>query len=487
MKHLIATTLVILSFLQVSAQTDFERFKRAQQSAYSNYAQKRQADFANYRDSINRAYADFLKQAWEDFPSKEKQPLFTKPIQVPPIAKPETPKPRPMQVLPDKSKVPERPQPEQPILPKPQPQSEIPQPTNNYIQARFLGTNIRLQQQAFAPPHLADVSDQSVARYWLALSELPLLKGCDDINRIKTELLLNDWGMYLLIEMFFSTYFPRGTKAEKAVFTVFMLNQLGYKAKVGRINGRLYAMIAFRNEVTNTIFITNSEGVKYTILNNTIPSPVGTCPVDYPDARNYLDLSMPHSPRLTRDVATRQFKDGTALTYNSNLTALYRDYPCMEFTRYAEAAMDEILLASIRQRIEPQLRDKSQEDAVNLLLNFVQNDFEYKTDDEQFGHEKFFFPEETIASAYSDCEDRSILFSQLVRNLLGMKVVLLYYKGVHLATAIHFDNPATSGDYVMFDGGKYIICDPTYQNATLGMSMPALRDTPVNILPLNNE
>jgi hypothetical protein len=213
---------------------------------------------------------------------------------------------------------------------------------------------------------------------------------------------------------------------------------------------------------------------------------VSSCPADYPDARNYLDLSVTQSPRLAKDVVTKQFKDGTSLAYNRNLLPFYQDYPHMEFAHYAEAAMDEVLLASIRQRIEPQLNGKSQEEAVNLLLRFVQTDFDYKTDGEQFGHEKYFFPEETIASRYSDCEDRAILFVQLVRRLLGMKAVLLYYKGVHLAAAVHFDNPNTAGDYVMQGGMKYIICDPTYTHATLGMSMPDLRAMPVEIIPIKD-
>ncbi|MDR3296686.1 MAG: hypothetical protein LBS94_00425, partial [Prevotellaceae bacterium] len=101
--------------------------------------------------------------------------------------------------------------------------------------------------------------------------------------------------------------------------------------------------------------------------------------------------------------------------------------------------------------------------------------------DEQFGYEKWNFAEETIASDYSDCDDRAILFAQLVRRLLGMPVVLVYYPGVHLAAAVHFDNPAASGDYILVDSKKYLICDPTYSNADIGMAMPQLRETAVEV------
>ena len=49
---------------------------------------------------------------------------------------------------------------------------------------------------------------------------------------------------------------------------------------------------------------------------------------------------------------------------------------------------------------------------------------------------------------------------------------------------MHFDNPNTEGAYVTVDGQKFLICDPTYINADLGMAMPDLQNTSVEILRL---
>lgn len=95
-------------------------------------------------------------------------------------------------------------------------------------------------------------------------------------------------------------------------------------------------------------------------------------------------------------------------------------------------------------------------------------------------------PVEAWFSAYSDCDDRAVLFAQLVKNLLGMKVVLIYYPGVHLATAVHFDDPQVTGDYVAVGNSKYLVCDPTYIGADTGMAMPDLRDTPVETVRLQD-
>ncbi|MDR1340017.1 MAG: hypothetical protein LBK58_08210, partial [Prevotellaceae bacterium] len=77
------------------------------------------------------------------------------------------------------------------------------------------------------------VSEKDIASYWNALNRLPYSEWMNEIRRIKTELNLNDWGMYQLTEKLFTVYFPDGTANEQLVFTVFMLNQLGYRAKIG--------------------------------------------------------------------------------------------------------------------------------------------------------------------------------------------------------------------------------------------------------------
>ena len=122
----------------------------------------------------------------------------------------------------------------------------------------------------------------------------------------------------------------------------------------------------------------------------------------------------------------------------------------------------------------PQMKEKlfglSEQEAVERLLNWVQTAFVYEYDDVVWGYDRAFFAEETLFYPYADCEDRSILLSRLVRDLLGLKTVLIYYPG-HLAMAVRF-NMDVSGDYVELNGERYIVCDPTYIGARVGMTMP---------------
>lgn len=117
------------------------------------------------------------------------------------------------------------------------------------------------------------------------------------------------------------------------------------------------------------------------------------------------------------------------------------------------------------------------------LLNFVQTAFVYEYDDKVWGGDRAFFAEEMLYNPYCDCEDRSVLFSRLVRDLLGLDVILVYYPG-HLATAVCFAEDV-SGDYIMLSGRRFVVCDPTYIGAGVGRTMPDMNNRSANVILLD--
>jgi len=51
-----------------------------------------------------------------------------------------------------------------------------------------------------------------------------------------------------------------------------------------------------------------------------------------------------------------------------------------------------------------------------------------------------------------------------------LEVIGLNYHG-HVATAVRF-NESISGDSIIYGGKLYVVTDPTYINASVGMTMP---------------
>lgn len=482
----------ILFCLGAYAQTDkdFEEYAREQEAAFDTYVRTEEESFKAYNDSINREFGRYLAETWPDYPLSKKEPPIKDPVP-PDVYEPGTPRPDPV-------KVPVRGEIEPPSLPLPSPHEDkrklTPVPVEvPALKVDFYGALVSLRKASYALPALAGVDEKSVSTYWNQLSRLPYMEWVGSVLACKDDLSLNDWGIYLLINHVFTAYFPRRSTNEQVVFTVFTLNQMGYRAKIGRVRQDLFPLIAFGCNVSNTVFFRygNEQGVIYTVVNagHKDLTSIQTCRMEYGGATKRFDMSLDVAPALGDHSQTKVLRDkqrSYTLQYHPGYSRFLETYPCVDFNYYAEAALSKAFWESVQQQITPVLKGLTQEEAVNTLLHFAQYAFQYKTDGDQFGYEHFFFPEETIASAYSDCEDRAILFSQLVRRLLGMKVVLLYYPGRHLAAAVRFDNPATRGDYVLVDGQKYLVCDPTYIGASLGMGMPDLMEVPIEVVKLKD-
>ena len=116
----------------------------------------------------------------------------------------------------------------------------------------------------------------------------------------------------------------------------------------------------------------------------------------------------------------------------------------------------------------------------------MQTAFIYEYDDKVWGGDRAFFAEESLHYPYCDCEDRSILFTRLVRDLLGLKCVLVYYPG-HLASAVQFTDSealAKGGDYINVNGSKFVIADPTYIGAPVGSTMPDMDNASAKVILL---
>jgi hypothetical protein len=158
-------------------------------------------------------------------------------------------------------------------------------------------------------------------------------------------------------------------------------------------------------------------------------------------------------------------------------------YPQLDLAVYFQSEVGETVESPLLQQLAKEIEDMSEQEAINFLLRFVQTSLQYKTDEMQFGKENYLFPEETIYYPYSDCEDRSVLFAWLLTRLLGLDVVALSYPG-HVATAVHLAQGA-EGDYVTYNGRRYTVADPTYINATIGMTMPEYRSTRPEVIPIN--
>lgn len=310
----------------------------------------------------------------------------------------------------------------------------------------------------------------------------PLLADCAQIRK---DLRLNDWGVFTLVRQVADTYC--GTANESIVMQQFLLNEMGYKARMARkaTEDKMMLFVATDCSIYAHPYITLNGQNYYNLSGNNEQCQFYMCQKDSPKAKNSVGMQLKEAPLFPGTVvsSTHQAKGSAArvtVDVPKALMDFYKDYPQCDYSVYFNAPVNAAMENRILSSLAPLVQGRNEADAANILINFVQTAFQYQTDGQQFGYEKPFFVEELFYYPYSDCEDRVMLFSYLVRKLLGLDVVLLDYPE-HIATAVRF-NGNVSGDYLMVNGRKYIVCDPTYIGASIGMTMPRYKTVSAKVL-----
>lgn len=232
------------------------------------------------------------------------------------------------------------------------------------------------------------------------------------------------------------------------------------------------------------------NGINYYVIDNSKKAgPIYVFDREFPREQQF-SLAIAQQPILSFDPVDSQnfsinhpVKADVDVAINRNLIDFYDDYPLnSHWNLYANASLSQDVKDQLYPELEKIIEGKRNPEAANNLLHFVQKAFQYKTDQEQFGIERSLFPDETFYYPYSDCEDRAILYSVLIRELLGLDVVLVHYPE-HIATAVAFDD-SVNGDYFDINGRRFTVCDPTYINANIGMAMTQYKSTPAEIIKL---
>ena len=405
-------------------------------------------------------------------------------------AKPQTTPVKPQPVAPKaEPTTPAKPQ-TTPVKPQPKPkakpamQSSLQKEFYPSVAINYCNTKLYIDASMKGVINITSSQECAVADGYEALCRSnykPLIANCQQAQK---DFRLNDWGVFLFVK----------TAAEALcndensciVMQQFLLNELGYRAKMARRGDRnqLLLFVATDCMVYGHPYFTK-EGLNYYNINGTEACTFYMCNQDSKKAKTPVAMRLNNVPALNSGVVSRQRTNkagnvSVSVNVSKSLMDFYASMPQCDYGVYAKAPVAGSLAQEVLGTLRPLVQGKSEVDAANLLLNFVQTGFKYATDEEQFGFEKPFFVEELFYYPACDCEDRSVLFGWLVRELLGLDVVYLDYPN-HIATAVQFKGDV-KGDFLTVDGKRYTVCDPTYIGASIGMTMPNLRSAGVSIL-----
>ena len=365
---------------------------------------------------------------------------------------------------------------------------------NNVVKFTLYGTDMHVR---FDPSRRVEVKNGSKVEINKCLEWITSCKETlEDCQRIKKELNLSDWAYVKMLDRFAIANLDRTNEAVLLMYS--LLTQSGYGALLNAVgNGQLRISYQTDAFVYDKVLF-NYNGHNFFLFGDSInidDAFIRIAQEGKPINFRYQG-EMKLAQKLSKPRIIKSLRDSTftfTIQVNKNLVDYYGEMPTVYYndnfmTRWSTIAnypLEQHLRNTLVREMKQKIEGLSQRDAVDKILSWIQGRTDLKRmnpnqdcflfafDIEVWGYDRNFYPEESLYYPYYDSEDRAILFSRLVRDVVGLDVVLVYYPG-HLSTAVCFTEGDVKGDFLMFDNRKFIICDPTYIGSFVGEEMPPM-------------
>lgn len=436
-------------------------------------------DYGKFRKRVLDDYATFLAGVWKEYETFKGESKYNTPKpQLPPIDD-NSSNVNPIKlspVFPDNYPINESP------TIKPVPTIKPIVPTKSDVVVDFYGIKIKVPYVEIAS--LNSLESDDIANAWKNMQKRNIKDNV--IHRIQQVTLaygLNDWLTLTFVRRYAANVAPE--RNSRILLTQFIIANMGYNVRIAKTDRQLLLAVNIQQKVYHRSYTILGQE-KYYLFEDDIE------PIDEGNGWSIQTCELPQDADLGKsfDMVIHNMKVdvGSSRTFSINASGIQisgtvdetvmkilDDYPSIDIPNVAESNVLPALRKDIINQIKSSIDGKNEVEAVRAILHFVQRGFKYATDEEQHGHEKYYYVEENLYYPMNDCEDRAIFFAYIIHSLLGLDVHLLYYPG-HECTAVKF-NTMVEGDSYVYNNGTFTICDPTYIGADIGRCMPQYRQT----------
>jgi len=345
------------------------------------------------------------------------------------------------------------------------------------VNFHFFTEDITIRYQ----PNLFDgimdgISAKSISSFYNTTEPTLYAESVQDLLAYKQKLHLNDWLYYLLVLETAKTIYATQDPQYQTLFCWLLLSEAGYKAQLNFHPEQLLLSVFTMNKVYDVPLKKHGWGwmAELTSLHNSHKITFSEdLPSFYlPKNKKAFSFDMTELPVLSNTEKERkvlQFQHDHKI-YRLNffldktMMQILATYPELSIKNHLNMPLSHTTYNSVIPALQNLLKGKSDQEAIRFLLSFTRTAFEYQ-DDKIYKHDNVtFFPEETLFYPYSDCEDRSILFAYLTKELLDIKTILLDYTD-HVAVGIKLEEVIGVG--IRYDNETYVFCEPTDPKNTL--------------------
>ena len=498
---LASISLAVFSSTLLAQDDDMEEFRKKMNESYTRFAEDTRTEYAGFREQLNKEYEDFMRaHPWT--PVEVAEPLRAphQPEPAPPV-EPEDQQGKPAQE--SRPIVIDKVIPTEPTAARPQPFEEIeetPQPIQSSKQKKsltvtFYGTEMQLRPVNLSKFKINGRSEKDFANGWGALAGKHTNNLIIDCLKVRDEYRLPDWGYMKFLDQLAGQLTSPGSN-EQVMLLGFLLNQSGYKIRYAYDHDRnLLLMFSTKGMLFDTPRL-HLDGDRYFAYNKPQGKEIFVCNFGMPKEQAVnmgIDREplLAYKPGTTREIVPKNNEEYKfTLTPNKNLIDFYGDYPEATLGEDPHSFwlihLNTPASREVREQLYPDLRKavegKSQLEAVQFLLKVAQT-FPYEFDEEIWGRDRAFWMEESWEYPFSDCEDHSVNFAHMVRDVLGLDVCMIYYPG-HCSNCVAITDEDVRGDYIEYEGKRYYVCDPTYFYAGVGKTAPGNNNAEAVLLPV---
>ena len=454
-------------------------------SNFNAYKESINDGFTHFRDQNDSVFVEFLKQTWKEYLLLTDTSRIRIKPQVQPRVEPALQKNINTKID-SADKFNESGKYEIPDEPLPEKNSS--DARKNKTALEFYGEKGELPEISDLPITTPVDSLTFISFYRCYLKNPSLPEVAARLKMYAEKMRLNDYGYFLLVQKASRSLFREMNKQIMFTWISMLIN--GLDVKVGYAKNDIFLSIASNSPIYNTKHYTFGKMNYYIILfpeQSLTMATLKTYEHPYPGKVNPVALELKELPAFSDKIKLHLFtfnQDTIKVDINLNLINYLRDYPACPLSFYFNAPFSEKALKSLDRKLHPLLNKKSAIEKVNILLSFIQESFLYKTDQAQFGKEKYMYCDEAVYYPFTDCDDRSVLFARLVQHYTGLETIGLDYPN-HVSVGVKFTDPI-KGNSILYNNSRYYICDPTYIGARAGMAMDEMKTEKPLVISLKN-
>lgn len=458
--------------------------------SFIDFYRQRSREFKDWRSKANAEFSEYLAAAWQEFlvqRGKEDpigpvadEPVFYRPEDSAAAAHPHG--------------IPSGWYNAVPAFTSPVPAIGAEYSGGNTVDIDFFGLKGQIPFAADMRLPRTVASEQEVAKGWKVLSDSDFMPTVEAFQAMQERYSMSDWALYTAIKKYTDAVYIEEYANEKVLTQMFLLSQMKYKARIGSSGGSLILLLPFTEPIYQMSYISDGNEDFYIFSYSRLNSqdPLYTFAEDFSAADRTLDLVIEKQMTVSEDFYQLKelpewaafFGEDIKVPVSIPCVRFTLDYPQSDLLTYHKSAVDRELKKAVFTHVRYKiLKDgMNPKEAVSFVLGLVQKGFGYKTDYEMFGRAKPLFIEESFYYGSNNCKDRVLVFSWIVRDLLGLDVAMFCYKG-HVACGVVIPGDVVGDSYV-YNGKRYVMCDPTYIGAPVGATMPKYRGTDPQIVEL---